>query len=668
MDVRTTLLGLGLFVLAQPRAFAQDARQSYENLYGKEARAVAASAGKDDDGAFARKLLADAGRLADDPKLQVLLWEKAHEFGRTGPGGYDAAGEALDALAVAVPQREAECRQKKLALYQLASRKGTPAQRRAAGEAMVDLLTAEADTLVADGKYDEALAAYRRASYLATRYAPSSRAALAEKLKQLGRRQAAARRVEAIETSLKLRPNDPALSRRLAMAYVVELDAPAKAATAAAASGDETLRTYVPMAAKPLEELPAGICLELASWYRKLAAGALSHCKPAMLLRARAYCGRFLALHDKQDTKAIQASRMLAELRQALADLGVDAGTSDASTDWVPTRLRQLHVFACKSAPKDARFSGDARYLAALANKETPSPLCWDLRTGKEALKLRRPVGQTMAYCFSPSSQQLVTGHRDGWRLWDLKTGRLLGGREGDVEGVLFSPNGRLVVILDKSSLQLWDARKKRLLRRTNHPTDERWQHLVAFLPNGRSVVLYNGRNTACWHAESGRLAWQAGQSSRHKHVFLSPGGRYVVGNGMDLAPVVVDARTGKELWRLDPEQKVRGWRVFFPPDGRQVAMELRDGVTFFDLAAGKKLRTVKPGMPLYGLLGSGKTLFMEKSCCLHFFNVLEGRETGKIDLDVQARPAALSPNQRMLACCGTAADEGKLYVYEMTK
>ncbi len=671
MDARMTLLGLCLFVLAQPRALAQDAQQSYESLYGKEARAAAASAGKHDDAAFARKLVADAGRLSDNPKLQVLLWEKAYEFGRTFPGGYDTAAEALDALAGAVPQRKAECRKKKFELIQLAARRGTPAQRQAAGEALVELLAADADKLAAAGKYDEALAAYRRASYLAGRHAPSSKAGIAEKTKQLLRRQASARRAAALEQSLKSKPGDPDLSRRLVMAYVVELDAPAKAVKPAAVTGDEAIKTCVPLAAKPLEELPADICLELASWYRKLAAGAMPHYKAAMYLRARSYCGRFLALHDKQDTKAIQASRMLAELRAALEKLGVGAGTPAGSIpDWVPTRLRQVRVFDCKGGLKEreVRFSKDGRYLAAVATKDPGSPLCWSLRTGQAALKPRRACGHMRSFCFSPTAERLVTGHEDGWRLWDLKTGRVLGGNEGGVEDILFSPNGRLIVVLAKDGIQLWDAQKGRLLRRTDHPADESWQHLVAFLPNGRDVVLYNGRTTDCWRADSGRIAWQAGQSSRHKYVFVSPRGRYVLGNGMDLAPVVVDARTGKELWRLDPEQKARGWGALFSSDGRQVVMAFHGEIAFFDTASGKKLRTVKTDKRFCGLLRNDRILFVVKDYSLQFLNVPDGREVSKIDLDVQALPAALSPDERLLACCGKGADEGKVFVYELMK
>ena len=62
-----------------------DATSDYETLFGIEAKRVTARRTKTDDAAFAAKLIKSAERMSDSPAMQILLYEKACQFGSASP-------------------------------------------------------------------------------------------------------------------------------------------------------------------------------------------------------------------------------------------------------------------------------------------------------------------------------------------------------------------------------------------------------------------------------------------------------------------------------------------------------------------------------------------------------------------------------------------------------
>jgi len=91
-----TLLLLGL----TPLAWA-DAENDFEMLFGKEAKAVTATADTRDDVIFAQKVLKAAQSMSDVPASQAYLCRKAYEFALKSPAGCDVAIEAaLERLVV----------------------------------------------------------------------------------------------------------------------------------------------------------------------------------------------------------------------------------------------------------------------------------------------------------------------------------------------------------------------------------------------------------------------------------------------------------------------------------------------------------------------------------------------------------------------------------------
>ncbi len=244
-----------------------DAASDYETLFGAEAKKVAASSSKTDDAAFAAKLLKAAKDMPDSPKLQVMIYEKATQFGSVGPAGCDTALEALGLLEKAVPDKTDLWRAKKFAVVKLRFDKSYGAARKAAGQPYMEMLEALADANVAEGKGSEAKKLYSRALMIA-KYIKSPRAAeILAKSKRVSAAIAREARLKSLQAKLTADPKDTATRKELVLFYVTALDKPAEAAKLLTDDLDEVTRTYVPLAARKLDGLDEAICLELGDWY-----------------------------------------------------------------------------------------------------------------------------------------------------------------------------------------------------------------------------------------------------------------------------------------------------------------------------------------------------------------------------------------------------------------
>lgn len=110
-----------------------------------------------------------------------------------------------------------------------------------------------------------------------------------------------------------------ALAGRLLLAYLVEMDDPAKAAgLLKAADAGQRVRTYLPLAAKGIAAAPEAVCAELGRWYASLAAKAEGYGKYRMLRRARGCFERYMGLHETKDVPRVRLERELAAVRKEL--------------------------------------------------------------------------------------------------------------------------------------------------------------------------------------------------------------------------------------------------------------------------------------------------------------------------------------------------------------
>ena len=310
-----------------------DAASDYETLFGAEAKKVAASRTKTDDAAFAATLIESAQKIPDSPAMQVLLYEKACQFGAVSPAGCDTALKALKLLEKAVPDKKAQWRQRKLEVVKFRFEKSYGAARKAAGEPYMEMLEALADANVAEGKGAEAKELYSRAIMVA-KYIKSDRAAtILAKSKRANAVVAQQVKFKSLQARLKKDAGNTKVRKELILLYVVGLDNPTEAAKLITDDLDEVTRTYVPLAAKKLDGLDEAICMELGDWYyRTLSKNASAAGKPVVLQRAKGYYERFSELHAKKDIQSLRVERAMESIAKELKKLGPPAGRPGGRT------------------------------------------------------------------------------------------------------------------------------------------------------------------------------------------------------------------------------------------------------------------------------------------------------------------------------------------------
>ncbi|MBT3201362.1 MAG: formylglycine-generating enzyme family protein [Phycisphaerales bacterium] len=309
-----------------------DTTSDYESIFGAEAKKVTATRTKTDDTAFAAKLIKSAGQMSDSPAMQILLYKKACQFGSASPAGCDTALEALALLEKAVPDKKDQWRQQKFDIVKLRYDKSYGAARKAAGEPYMEMLEALADVRVSEGKGAEAKTLYNRAIMIA-RYIKSDRASeILTKSKRANAVVAQQVKLKSLQARLKKDAGDTKVRKELILLYVVGLDNPSEAAKLLNDDLDEVTRTYVPLAAKKLDDLDKAICMELGDWYYKtLSKNASAAGKPVVLQRAQGYYQQFLESHKKKDAQSFRVKTALESIEKELEKLGSPAGLPSLS-------------------------------------------------------------------------------------------------------------------------------------------------------------------------------------------------------------------------------------------------------------------------------------------------------------------------------------------------
>ena len=319
------LAWLGLYVTASLGCLAGEARADaagdFQELFGKEAQKVAATRGTEDDAALAATLLKAARALRDRTDLQVLLWEKAAEFGGRDLAGCQTAVQALRRLMQAVPDRQADWREKLLAVCEFRYKRSPRADRAKAGEALIDQVLLAADAAVSAGQADAATALFRKALFLAGSIKSPRREDISEHFQRAAARLAVERKRKALHARLREDPTDTTARETLIRLVLLERGEPAEAAKLVTQDVSEVLRTYVPLAARPVEGIADAACLELAAWYEKLSQAATPVGRATALRRASYYYQRHLIVHRANDVPRLKARMALEKVEKRRAGL-----------------------------------------------------------------------------------------------------------------------------------------------------------------------------------------------------------------------------------------------------------------------------------------------------------------------------------------------------------
>jgi len=303
------------------QAVPADVQADFQQLFGAEVRKVSSTADTRDDAALSASLLKSAEASSDSPELQVLLLEKAYEFGLKNPASLSAAIAAMRLLADKAPQRRAQCLEKVLtAAQQLFARERGPAKLKA-GSDVIGVLMELGDQRAADRKSPEALSFYQRAMAVANAIRSDRTGEIQSKIREIQPRVRTDQRHDMLRARLDRDAQDAEARNELVILNVVEYDDLEQAKKLLNRDMDEVLRTYVPLAAVEVAQTPPVSCLELAEWYRHLDDDASLSGQMNMLTHARDYYTRYLEAAEADDPHRLLAHKGLGEVKEEIRKL-----------------------------------------------------------------------------------------------------------------------------------------------------------------------------------------------------------------------------------------------------------------------------------------------------------------------------------------------------------
>ena len=329
-------------------AWADEAEDAFNALYGAELKKAAATRDTADDVALAAQFLAAAKTPGTHPSMVVILCEKTYDLGAKTPNGFEAAVEAMELLARKSPAKAPACLDKIVVVRQRQYDAAKDLERVKAGTALVEVLLAAADARGEAGAAADAAALARRAQTVAAAVAPDRKAEVQARTDRVAWRQRMRNRAAELKARLQANPQDAASRKELVRILVVDLDDPAQAAPLLDETCDEAMRKSVPAAAKEAADTPEEACMELAEWYRGLSDGASLPAKPALLERARGYYARFLELHVADDVQRSQA----ALAKKKVDELLLKFGAGGAKGSWAVTGGQWIDLLAALDASR----------------------------------------------------------------------------------------------------------------------------------------------------------------------------------------------------------------------------------------------------------------------------------------------------------------------------
>lgn len=302
-------------------------------------------------------------------------------------------------------------------------------------------------------------------------------------------------------------------------------------------------------------------------------------------------------------------------------------------------------------------FSPDGGHVAA--STDNRAVCVWDLKTGG-APRVRRVHGDRVEQlAFSHDGGLLASGGRDGaihlWRFPSLEPSLPFARHLGRIDALALSPDGsRAATGGVDGAVFVWDlATGKALLRRENpHLYTKPWcDHPVEISRDGKRLYSSTtGGMLFAWDMETGREVFRflAGNVSDFA---LSPDGKTLAAIDSWGGIALHDAATGALLREVSKQVAYSGFSVAFSPDGGLLASGSYDGpLSLWEVSSGKLIGTQQGKAYRFFFTPDGKRLAVNGHEKLTFYSLEKGFVLRE-ESSVQAKsPSALSRDQRLLA------------------
>lgn len=243
------------------------------------------------------------------------------------------------------------------------------------------------------------------------------------------------------------------------------------------------------------------------------------------------------------------------------------AGSQPKIWDW--QNGRQLFAFPDRAMSKLA-FDSEGRRLAVA----TPTHAVNVYSTGP-GVEIKVAAMETGAgEVLTPDITRLVSVSREGAKVWDVASGRLLltiPSPGEPISDVKFSPDGsRLAISSYDGTARVYDLSGRELIIFRGHQDKATG---VVFSPDGRRIATSSADKTArLWDVSTGRqLTTLSGHQGSVVDVAFSPDGNRIATASNDGTAKIWDATGGKLLSTL-VAHRAGVWTVLFSPDGERLA------------------------------------------------------------------------------------------------
>jgi WD40 repeat protein len=201
----------------------------------------------------------------------------------------------------------------------------------------------------------------------------------------------------------------------------------------------------------------------------------------------------------------------------------------------------------------------------------------------------------------SPDGRLLVVSGVSDLHLWDLRTGKKLGRRDGLRGAACFSPDGKWLACAGARAVKLLDAQTLQTAR-TFEQHRTRGIYAIAFSPNGNRLALGSEYAISLWDVATGsRIPGLPGHQSVVQVLAFSSDKRLLASGAADGTAHVWDVAARRPLHVFhDHFSGVGG--LAFSPDGRLLATgegvpgypgksSIETGLRLYDMAKGRLVR-----------------------------------------------------------------------------